>query len=369
MDRYEHIRSFIQRGAVFDDIILAEHDFVLRLKNPSSQALEWMFDYSPTSPQKRECALVSACAHSINGTPVPSDLATLAALAKHLHKNTPSHTTSRIFLRVLGLMRKAREAHEYLEAYCYEDESRLAWRKWKANGAFGYLPLPEQTCLNEAQMSWVTWNQVEDDRLTTKGAWERSLLVASAFNGKAAKDISSKWQSDDSLEKKYREDIKKLAREGKLSTVDTSTLRAKTDSFDDLREEMRRWLSGEEDDHDRIVREHKEYMYNKIEEDRLRAEEASLRNKQRLEELDLLNAGAPLRAYTNEEIQNLNIAPTRTKTSSEFDERFDHVKERYIYARETSGVLHIDEQGDISAEAPPKKSLMEQINSRPPTLK
>lgn len=367
MDYYEDIREFIIKGGIHKQIYLPEVNFLVRLRNPSSEALGWMFEYSPSVSQKRDCALLASSIVSVNGTPLRQE--DWSDLASHFYKKMPAISVRHLFYSVVSLLGRAKRAHEYLEPFCYEDESRSLWRRWNADRSFGYSPVSFQTRLNEAQTSWVVWNQVEDERMETKTRWEQALLVASAFNGKSAKELSNRWNGEDSREKDYRERIKSLAREGKISTADTKAMRAKVETFDDLREEMKRWMAGEEDEHDRIVREHKDYMYAKIEEDRVRAEEASERNRQRLEDLSVLNAGAPIRAFSDEEIARLNLAPKRAKTSSEYEERFDHVKKRYIYAQETSGSLVVDDEGQIVSELPPpKKSLMEQLEGRTPKI-
>lgn len=56
------------------------------------------------------------------------------------------------------------------------------------------------------------------------------------------------------------------------------------------------------------------------------------------------------------------------KQTNEHQEKFEHVKERYIMAQETSGNLKLDENGRLVSNKPNKPSLMSEVANRVPTL-
>jgi hypothetical protein len=269
-------------------------------------------------------------------------------------------------------MESAKEAHQYLEAYCYEDESRSLWGMWLANQKFGYSPIRNQTILNEIQTSWVNWNLAEDERKSSRIAWDQALLVTSSMNHKGAKEISSKWEVTDKKEEEYRSEIKRKAKTGTLDTASVSNLRNKLDTFDDLKEEMRKWVAGEEDDHDKIVREYKESMYQRIEENKQRAEDIRRRNEERRKDLSIFNdpsyRSSPVVALSDEEVKKMVSSTKKYKISDDHEEKFEHVKERYITARQSSGNLKIGEDGDIVDTKKSKQSLMDEIKKRPTVL-
>ena len=70
---------------------------------------------------------------------------------------------------------------------------------------------------------------------------------------------------------------------------------------------------------------------------------------------------------TDADVARLSSAK-KFKETNEHEERFEHVKERYILAQEVSPNVSIDENGNIVSKAPKKKSLMEQISNRTPRL-
>ena len=141
--------------------------------------------------------------------------------------------------------------------------------------------------LNDFQTNWVAWNQLEDDKMSTKTEWEQALLITSAFNAKGAKSIRSGWESDEQEEKQYRTSLMEDARKGIVGTVEQRKKQASRNNFDDLKEQMRKWVAGEEDEHDRIVREYKQSMYRKIELEK-RAQQARERNRRMVEDLNSL---------------------------------------------------------------------------------
>lgn len=368
-DCYKEVREIITQGALHRRVVFPKHDLSLKLKSVSFQGLDWLDDYSPSNSWKREIAFIAKSFQSINGRIIGDCEESLYWITDFLQSLSP------YLLRYLSvynfvLLDKSKRAHDFLEAYCYEPESRALWQQWKAHSSMGFDPSNGAfTTLNPTQASWVSWNQAEDERLSVRVEWDQALLVTSAFNHKGAQEIRKNWQSEEEANAKYREKVRELARKGVTDfEEEKNRLRNKLDSFDDLKEEMRKWLAGEEDDHDRAIREYKSAMYQKIEDDKRRAEEIREANRRKVQDIQELRASAsPIRAYSDEEINSLSLGVKKFKQTNEHEERFEHVKERYIMAKEVSGSLRVTEDG-ASLVPVDGESLMDKLKNRTPTI-
>jgi len=369
-DCYSEVRNVITQGGLFRTIVFPSKDISLKIKNPSFDDLDWTYEYSPTQAWKRELAFVARSLHSINGRHIQSSEDALYWVVDFLQTLSPSLLRTLISYNFV-LLEQSRKAHSFLEAFCYEHESRSLWSQWKAHSAMGFdLSRGLFQNLNVTQSSWVSWNQAEDERVRVRVEWEQALLVTSAFNHKGAQEIRNNWKSEDQANEDYRNKVCQLARSGVTDfEKERSLLKNRLDSFDDLKEEMRKWLAGEEDEHDRAIREYKSAMYQKIEDDKRRAEEIREASRRRIQDINEIRASAsPIRAYTDDEIKYLSPSTKKFKQTNEHAERFEHVKERYITARETTGNLTINEEGEIVSNKPQEPSLMDQIKNRTPSI-
>lgn len=365
-DYYASVRSLIVDGGLFRSFTSKEYNLHLKLRNPTQKDIDWIFEYSPYDLGEREIALISKCIYSINGRVLRGQdtLEELLLLVSKVSKPV----SRRLILCLNTLIKESQSAFDYLEAFSYESESQSVWLSWQAKSDLNISFLDD---LSDIQAHWVVWNQIEDERKKVRVDWEQALLVTSAMNSKGAKSIRESWESEDKKIENYREDLKKNARKGKMDDADVRKVKNKKNNFQDLQEEYKRWLSGEEDEHDRIVREYKESMYRKIEDDKRRAEEARERNRKRMEDITTLRNSSsirtPVSALTDEEVARLS-STKKFKETNEHEEKFEHVKERYILAREVSPNVSVDEDGNLVSRTPKKKSLMEQISNRTPRL-
>ena len=365
-DYYASVRSLIFEGGIFRSFTSKEHNLHLKLRNPTQKDLDWVFEYSPFDVKMRELALISKCIYSINGRVLRGEdvLEELLCLVPSISKPVGR----RLLICLSTLIEESQSAYDYLEAFSYEDESRSVWLSWQAKSKLGINFLDD---LTNIQSHWVVWNQIEDERRKVRVEWEQALLVTSSMNSKGAKSIRESWEIEDKKTETYREDLMKSARSGKMDKTEVRRIKNKKNNFQDLKDEFKRWVSGEEDEHDRIIREYKESMYKKIEDDKRRAEEARERNRRRREEMyNLRNSSSistPVTALTDEEVARLS-STKKYKENNDHEERFEHVKERYILAQEVSPNVSVDDSGNLVSKTPKKKSLMEQISSRTPKL-
>ena len=71
---------------------------------------------------------------------------------------------------------------------------------------------------------------------------------------------------------------------------------------------------------------------------------------------------------TDEEVSRIASTTKTYRSYDEHAEKFEHVKERYITAREVSPNVSVDGEGNLVSSVPQKTSLMDQISNRTPKL-
>ena len=159
-----------------------------------------------------------------------------------------------LFYQVVGLMNRYRRAMELAQAFAYEPYGRHAWY---TNGR--RVPQNSFNMMNGIQTLWQFVNIVEDRYEDAEVSWNHSKFIASSMSPKGVK----KQQSKDDQAKKKRESEREEYILKSLKFIQTGdvndkplVVNAKTD--DELMEEYKRWVSGEQDNHDLIVQNYKD---------------------------------------------------------------------------------------------------------------
>jgi len=361
-DVYEGIRIQIEKGHLPLSFILG--DVHLKFRNPSIEDFDLVAEISPTQGWKQDVALLSSCLLTINGRDATGDINALIDAFSCVSKSLKRV----LFSNLIRLTDKARKSYVYLEAYCYEEESRALWRSWKANRFMGFNPVLHQTHLSPLQVSWVTWNTAEDERLQSRDEWDRTLFSASAFNGSVQK-IRNKWDSSDKEEEENRENVKKAAREGNLDKAKEGVKGQRQKTVKDLQDEMRRWVSGEEDLHDQIVREYKETIRLKVKEQAERAvkmREEKIRREQDVREHSIV--ARPVHAVSADDLRAI-LAGKEDNTSIATDELSEYrrdVVERFVLTDEDKGNISLSRDGKSLVQK--SESIMDKVSQRKPTI-
>lgn len=360
-DPYISIKKQLTHG--YYPLVIKTPNLALELSSPSPDDLDQASLLSYSTPELYDLYLISISIVSVNGRNLLGNIDSI--LTEMIHISTTMRR--RLFTYILCLMEESRKAYDLLEAFCYEDESRLLWRSWKANRDFGLSPFKNQTTLTALQTNWIVWNTAEDERLQDRLDWDRFLFSASAMNSSVNK-IRSKWDSGEKDEERRREDVRRAAREGDFDKLKEKGGRGKSSRVkteDDLREEMRRWVAGEEDEHDRIIREYKDSMRRNIQESEERAQRMSEEaQKRRMEMSEIRNT--PIVALTDEQVKRLS-GSRKTIDTNEREERNSHVISKYIINEESKGNLSIGEDGSIVSKDK-KRNLMSDLSRRSPLL-
>lgn len=280
-----------------------------------------------------------------------------------------------------GFYTRMQEAHQFLEAYLYEDESRRLWRGL-GNGQYplhtkSSIPGVEKLGLNPVQSSWVSWNRVEDDREVQDYTWSNTKVLVSLQSYKGYEKLQSRDQSREQNEEGRRQSVKDKARQrflygpGAPTETYKGTSVQKSQTNDELEGEMRRWVAGDLDDHDQIVEAYKNRIRD-VQLERERQKESfleELRTKRLQEEHDLGVPTPRLRAVTSEEMAEMRAG--LPSTGAKFIMEADPVSRtfnRYLRPTVQSGNLSVDQEGRIVEKPPtvaaPALSLDEQLASR-----
>jgi hypothetical protein len=190
----------------------------------------------------------------------------------------PQPFINKIYHALLELFSKQNECFVYIESFLYETISRKMW----SDIGKGYpnlshvtgLPGTEKMSLNPIQEVWLSYNQHEDSRVQYMGEWELTKAVMSSQNPKAVQkitDADKKKLSEDEANHQRTHDIAYYRFIGETDKSDFlksggigNVLEVNGEkifqpkSADELAEEFRRWVTGEEDLHDKVVRNFKE---------------------------------------------------------------------------------------------------------------
>lgn len=265
----------------------------------------------------------------------------------HLIKDLSEKTIKRLFQVTLSLTSKVNSQAETIQAFLKEDYNRILWEQHRGhsfpservNGISG----SETLGMNLIQKIWTSFNSMEDGRLEEQSAWNNAKFIASANAPKAIEKINRKERNklESIVNRKKRElDEFYYRTTGVISgdktekTFTDKQIRSAT-TPDELEREMKMWVSGEQDLHDKIVLAYK----NRIKSER----EKELLERQRvLEELrdesgkqEEVQAISPLIGYTQEQLSDLLKKKGR-----------DHSKVKKVYSQENDNLYnkHVSEQ-------------------------
>ena len=163
----------------------------------------------------------------------------------------------RVLLSVIrGLNAKAAAALKYLESYLYESGSRQQWLVRRGtplcSSSLTGIPGTDTLGLNGAQMTWQTFNLLEDDRVSDDRRWDTMAFVASASDPKGVRKVISMVNSRRKHEEERREKVRLTG-----SSEEPDQIMIRADTVEDLQEQMRKWVQGEEDFHDQIITAYK----------------------------------------------------------------------------------------------------------------
>jgi len=204
-----------------------------------------------------------------------------------------------------NLVGRQDQARHAAYVYVYEVNSRDLWRTYGARPwEVGGVPGSQSAAGNPVQNWWTAFNEVEDIREDYARHWRGYKLITSATSPKGIKRINESDERSEKNEERRRQDALHryywyragvLPLEEYVKAMDQNlggqyAFRLK--SVDELDDDYRRWVKGEEDDHDRIIREFKQREMARVEawhQDMMQARAAAVAGHQDFQGPDLQN--------------------------------------------------------------------------------
>lgn len=305
---YADVEELVTPGFLSQQVSVAGVDISMRSLFPGEMGLlRHRVGLSGTGRRWKEWAV--ACATWVVDGQVLFGDVNAAARVRVFLSELPKSVLEALFSIYTSLYNRVRAAISRVEAYCYEDHARSAWRMAgrlsPAREEVVGIPGVSSLGMNHVQRLWMAFNIAEDDRQVWDRDWAAAKLGASATSPKGIKRLSQRDESERKLEEDrrrrvmedtYREATGLDAQEEGGMTV------YRASSAEDLVEEMNRWVRGEKDSHDLIVDSYKDRIRAKHEADKAKHEE-------RMRVLDSLRAepgatgGSNLVGYTVEQLR------------------------------------------------------------------
>ncbi len=184
-----------------------------------------------------------------------------------------SSVRKRLYASFLQLQHLVNQAADRVVSYCYESDSR--WR-WQASGRKLLDPQvasgsPLQLGHNVVQQMWLAFNLLEDQRHADMRYWQGCKLIAATQSPKGIAQLNKLDEQAFRDEEERRQfvmdqmyyrafDIKIEQEDFTIHGLryDSVTGMYRVRTVEDMEEQLRREIAGEEDWHDRAVREWRE---------------------------------------------------------------------------------------------------------------
>lgn len=289
----------------------------------------------------------------------------------------PRSTQEILFAISLGLFARQTRATQGVEAYCYERASRYQWRTLGGDSFVTQAGVPgvERMGTNQVQRMWAAFNTYEDQRDQAEIVWGSAKLAASAMSSKGIQKIDAKDKERQRKEEQRRQMVMDYFCYWALGLIDDpNPYKAKglpeTGAVDqhktveELEDEMKRWVSGEDDWHDRVIREYKKRIIERTEREKadLEARTRALQAQAALRGTDMLPSTS-LVGYTPDQLNSILDgrpgAPEGVKQVTEGGDSRGHLYSKYIEKAPSAGNLRTeggrvitqgDEEGRLAAE-------------------
>jgi hypothetical protein len=150
------------------------------------------------------------------------------------------------------------------EPYVYTDRSRSKWHCYKNHllndpRITGWKGT-ENLGLSSTQESWVTFNVVEDLRMTYETHNDAARFIATAVNPKGMKPINEEEVSRRKRELDRREGLVKGGEQGEVSLDALGKQKHETMSGEQMAAEVNRMIAGDKDTHDDMIAQYERKM-------------------------------------------------------------------------------------------------------------
>lgn len=394
---HEDVRELISPGFLTARIQINNKYLCLRSPYPTDY---WLMEKA-FGLEERDwtLGLIARLVWMVDGITLFGNLAAQAAV-KELLKSLPKTAFDAIFACALGLMARASRARDGALYFLYEEISRDMWRGYghqlpNADHLTGILHL-EKIGLNAVQKIWYAWNTAEDQRTKDMFAWQMAKQQIAPHAPKAVEKIDKADKLSEETREKDRQKqldawfyktVGVLDTDGKLVSKTGDVI----DPFagdqvnmaytsDELADEMKRWVTGDMDYHDKVVGEYKAQIKDRMLADRSARDQALAEAAQEIQERED-NLGVRPRTrlvgYTGDQVAEMmkdggfDVDRPGARTVSYPTSRKESAFDKWVDSEKSAGAL-VEEDGKLVArkEIPkPKKddrNLQDKITSRLP---
>jgi hypothetical protein len=390
---WDDVRELISPGFLTHRVALDGVQICIRPPHPSDLFLAGAA-YDSDSPEWVE-DMVSRCIWMVDGINLLGERS-VTPTVRAVVRDLPYPARASLFYAVLGLFFRSRKAHEAAFVYCYENDSRNLWRslgkQWPVSDRITGVPGSESLGPNHVQIVWSTWNESEDHRLRDQYQWSLTKNMMGVHAPKGIKNV-------DASDKKEAERVEKdrqraldmhfyvsegvIDNAGKLVGGGTGELRGEVHTAhtaEELADEMRRWVAGEDDRHDAVVRHYKESVRQKMVDEAARRQMNLVRLRREAETRSEEYGGvpAPIIGYTLEQVRNLmsekdTSVPAGARKIYDMDGK-NRTYDKWIANEPGAGALKeesggLEAKGDIprpSTKKPDTRTINERIAARRP---
>ncbi len=364
------------------DYLILEHAF-------SQESDEWIV------------AMLARLVWQVDGYPIIVD-ANAEREFRDLLRSLPKGVFQAVYLVGIDLINRMVKARRHILFFLWEDTSRDLWRGYgrlapNLDVLTGISGL-ERLGLNAAQRIWIAWNTAEDQRRHDEFAWSCTKQTIAPHAPKAIEKMNKQEKQREETEARDRakqldewfyKNTGVLDEDGKLVTkggdsVDPFAGDQVSMSYTsgELADEMRRWVTGEMDWHDKIVVQYKAQIREKMLQDRMerdaRLAEAAREIQAREENLGIRMRNQ-LVGYTPAQVKEMmqegghNPAAPGARTISYAPNRQQGAFDKWVDAEIDSGALVVEDGKLVARKEIPKpkkdeRDLQSKINSRLPRI-
>ncbi len=299
----------------------------------------------------------------------------------------PSRAQDILFSTFSGLLNRLNMAEDAIEPFMYEAASRAKWRSLGGDLRNLYLGVQgaDQVGLNLIQQIWVAYNQGEDRRIEHDQRWEGFKLVASSNSPKGIKKIDDRdtrlaKEEDDRrqgvMDRYFYYRMGVVDREGFTKNQDRDVVgsqMAGPKSVEQLEAEMKRWVTGESDEHDKVIESYKQRILDRqaaVEAERVERREALAAEAAR--RADEGFQPTPMIGYTQEQLVQILAERDGGRPASArfvYDDQFENAKattQRHVHRADT-GKLEVRGDRIVDPDANPgadQRTLQQLISDR-----
>lgn len=368
---YEDLRQLITPGFLAHPVLVNGVSVVVRSLDFSDWYL-LRYRAHGASEHEWQAWVVASAIWMVNGSVVLNEEDAMPLLHQMCNA-LPAAALANVYGVVMALVRRSRQSATRTEAFLYEEESRTLWRSEGPSivatpGDRGFL-----RARNPVLRLWIFYNQMEDLREHNDYLWQIAKFQAGPHAPKGVKKINAqdrKRQNDLDGRRQRVLDRTYYVAKGMLSDDPEGATQAKrrfqdvvmAETPEELREEMRRWVAGEKDDHDRIIDGVKNKIREEVEGRRRRDAERRAALQKALEEEGIRPSRmVPLTGKAGQEFLDRVKARVPGVSKVMQDNTHNSAYEKYIAKPPETGVLRVDEGGRVTSDMPEDERMLEMM--------